>query len=197
MIFKYILCAVNAYLLGSISTGIIVSRNSGHNLREEGSHNIGASNALRVLGLKGGALTFLGDFLKAFIAVMIGKAVAGMNGGMLAGLCVVLGHNWPVLFDFKGGKGIACSAAVLTTLFPVQGWIAAALCLLVIYIWRYISVGSLTMLASFTVMILFTQPFWPAGVWALILLGLGIYRHRSNLERLKNGTENKIGQKAK
>ena len=197
MILKYILCAVIAYLLGSISTGILVAKNSGHNLREEGSHNTGASNALRVLGLKGGALTFLGDFLKAFIAVMIGKAIAGQDGGMLAGLCVVLGHNWPVFFGFKGGKGIACSAAVLTTLFPFQGWIAAALCMLVIFIWRYISVGSLTMLASFAVMILFTQPFWPAGVWALILLALGVYRHRSNLERLKNGTENKIGQKAK
>ena len=98
---------------------------------------------------------------------------------------------------FRSGKGIACSAAVLTTLFPIQGWIAAALCLLVIFIWRYISVGSLTMLAVFAVLILFTQPFWPAGVWGLILLALGVYRHRSNLERLKNGTENKIGQKAK
>ena len=197
MILKYILCAVIAYLLGSISTGILVAKNSGHNLREEGSRNTGASNALRVLGVKGGALTFLGDFLKAFIAVMIGKAIAGMEGGLIAGLCVVLGHNWPVFFGFKGGKGIACSAAVLTTLFPLQGWIAVALCLLVIYIWRYISVGSLTMLFSFAVMILFTQPFWPTGVWALILLALGVYRHRSNLERLKNGTENKIGQKAK
>ena len=197
MILKYILCAVIAYLLGSISSGLLVSRNSGHNLREEGSHNTGASNALRVLGIKGGALTFLGDFFKAFVAVMIGKALAGMNGGMLAGLCVVLGHNWPVFFGFKGGKGIACSTAVLITLFPVYGLIAAALCLLVIYIWRYISVGSLTMLATFAVMILFTQPFWPAGVWALVLLALGVYRHRSNLERLKNGTENKIGQKAK
>ena len=197
MILQYILCAVIAYLLGSISTGILVAKNSGHNLREEGSRNTGASNALRVLGVKGGALTFLGDFLKAFIAVMIGKAIAGMEGGLIAGLCVVLGHNWPVFFGFKGGKGIACSAAVLTTLFPLQGWIAVALCLLVIYIWRYISVGSLTMLFSFAVMILFTQPFWPTGVWALILLALGVYRHRSNLERLKNGTENKIGQKAK
>jgi glycerol-3-phosphate acyltransferase PlsY len=197
MILKYILCAVIAYLLGSISTGILVSRHSGHNLRQEGSHNTGASNALRVLGVKGGAITFLGDFLKAFLAIMAGQWIAGQNGGLIAGLFVVLGHNWPVFFGFKGGKGIACSAAVLTTLFPLQGWIAAALCLLVIYIWRYISVGSLTMLASFAVMIICTQPFWPTGVWALALLALGVYRHRSNLERLKNGTENKIGQKAK
>ena len=196
MIFKYILCAAIAYLLGSISTGILVSKNSGHNLREEGSHNTGASNALRVLGLKGGALTFAGDFLKAFIAVMAGKAIAGMNGGMIAGLFVILGHNWPVFFQFKGVKGVGCSAAVIT-LFPIQGVIAAAVCIAVIAIWRYISLGSMTMLTVFAILIIATQPFWPAGVWSLALLALCVYRHRSNIERLKNGTENKIGQKAK
>lgn len=196
MIFKYILCAVIAYLLGSISTGILVSKKSGHNLREEGSHNTGASNALRVLGLKGGALTFLGDFLKALVATLIGKWIAGEYGGLIAGLFVVLGHNWPIFFGFKGGKGIACSAAVIM-LYPIPGLIAAACCLLVIWMCRYISVGSLTMLTVFAVLILCTQPFWPTGVWALTLLALGVYRHRSNLQRLKNGTENKIGQKAK
>ena len=196
MIFKYILCAVIAYLLGSISTGILVSRHSGHNLRQEGSHNTGASNALRVLGVKGGAITFLGDFLKAFLAIMAGQWIAGQNGGLIAGLFVVLGHNWPVFFGFQGGKGIACSAAVML-LFPIPGLIAAGLCLLVIFIWRYISVGSLTMLAVFSILLIATQPFWPVGVWSLALLALGVYRHRSNLERLKNGTENKIGQKAK
>ena len=196
MIGKYILCAVIAYLLGSISTGILVSRKAGHNLRQEGSHNTGASNALRVMGVKGGAITFLGDFLKAFIAVMVGKWLGGQNGGLIAGLFVVLGHNWPVFFGFQGGKGIACSAAVMT-LFPIPGVIAAALCLLVIFIWRYISVGSLTMLTVFAVLLIATQPFWPVGLWSLALLALGVYRHRSNLQRLKNGTENKIGQKAK
>lgn len=198
MIFKYILCAVIAYLLGSISTGILVSKKAGHNLRQEGSHNTGASNALRVLGIKGGALTFLGDFLKALIAVLIGKWLGGMNGGMIAGLFVVLGHNWPVFFGFRGGKGIACSAAVILTLYPFPaGVIAVALCLLVIYLCRYISVGSLTMLTVFFLILLFTKPFWPVALWALVLMALGFYRHRSNLQRLKNGTENKIGQKAK
>ena len=196
MIWKYCLIALIAYLLGSISTGILVSKRSGHNLREEGSHNTGASNALRVLGVKGGAIVFLGDFLKALIAITVGKWIAGLNGGMVAGLFVVIGHNWPVFFGFRGGKGIACSAAVLS-LFPIPWLISAALCLLVIFIWRYISVGSLTMLTAYFLILLFTQPFWPAAAWALALLVLGVYRHRSNLERLKNGTENKIGQKAK
>ena len=197
MIFKYILCAVIAYLLGSISTGILVSRHSGHNLRQEGSHNTGASNALRVLGVKGGALTFLGDFLKAAMAVTAGLLIAGRYGGMIAGLFVILGHNWPLFFGFQGGKGIACSTAVLPILFPWQGAVAIALCLLVIWLWRYISVGSLTMLSVYFILIALTQPFWPYAVWALALLTLGVYRHRSNLERLRNGTENKLGQKAK
>ena len=197
MIVRYLLCALIAYLLGSISTGILVSKQSGHNLRTEGSHNTGASNALRVLGLKGGALTFLGDFSKAALSVGIGWWLAGLHGAMLAGLCVILGHNWPLFFGFQGGKGIACSTAVLLLTFFWQGAVAALLCLLVIYLWRYISVGSLTMLTVFFLLILFTQPFFPYAVWALILMLLGFYRHRSNLERLKNGTENKIGQKAK
>lgn len=197
MIFRYLLCAVVGYLLGCFSTGILVARKEGHDIRAEGSHNTGASNALRVLGVKGGALTFLGDFLKAALAVMIGKWIAGQAGGMLGGLFVVLGHNWPALFDFRGGKGIACSTAVLLLLFPWQGAVAIALCLGVIYFTRYISLGSLTMLTVFFFLILLTQPLWPCAVWALALALLGFYRHRANIERLRQGTENKIGAKAR
>ena len=197
IVFKYILIAIAAYLLGSVSTGILVASKLGHDIRREGSKNTGASNALRVLGVKGGALVFLGDFLKASLAVGLGHLLCGMYGAMLGGLCVVLGHNWPVFFGFKGGKGIACSTAVLLFTFPWQAAIAIVLCLLVIWLTRYISLGSLTMLFVFSLLLLFTAPFFPAALWALVLLALGTYRHRANLVRLKNGTENKIGQKAK
>lgn len=197
MIIRYLLCAVIAYLLGSFSTGILVAKKEGHDIRSEGSRNTGASNALRILGLKGGALVFAGDFLKASLAVIIGQLIAGKEGGMIAGLFTVLGHNWPVFFGFQGGKGIACSTAILLILFFWQGAIAGILCLLVIYFTKYISLGSLTMLAVFAILMIISMPFWPHGVWALSLLALGVYRHRSNLERLKNGTENKIGQKKK
>ena len=197
MIIRYLLSALIGYLLGSISTGILVSTKQGRDIRKEGSHNTGASNALRVLGLKGGALTFLGDFFKAALAVGIGLWLGGKNGGMLGGLFVVLGHNWPVFFGFQGGKGIACSTAVLLILFPWQGAVAALICLGVIALTKYISLGSMTMLAVFFLLIAFTQPFWPAAVWALALLILGVVRHKGNIERLRNGTENKIGQKTK
>ncbi len=201
----YLLCALIGYLLGSVSTGILVAGKSGHDIRKEGSHNTGASNALRVLGIKGGTLTFLGDFLKAALAVLIGKwlanrfigAEAAQFGGMVGALFVVLGHNWPVFFGFKGGKGIACSTAILLILFPWQGAVAVALCVLVIWLTKYISLGSMTMLFVFFILMAVTQPFWPTAVWALALLCLAVYRHRSNIQRLKNGTENKIGQRTK
>ena len=192
MIALLALCAAAGYLLGSFSTGILVARKEGHDIRAEGSHNTGASNALRVLGLKGGALTFAGDFAKAALSVLLGLLIAGQYGGMAAGLGVILGHNWPLFFGVKGGKGIACSTAVLLILFPWQGAVAVALCLAVIYWKRYISVGSLTMLSVFFVLLLLSRGVWPYGVWAFALAALGFARHRSNLERLKNGTENKI-----
>ena len=192
---KLLLCLVIGYLLGSFSTGILVANKEGHDIRAEGSHNTGASNALRILGLKGGALTFLGDFLKAALAVIAGLLIGGTYCGMLGGLGAVLGHNWPVFFGFKGGKGIACSTAVLLILFPWQGAVAAIACLLVIYFTRYISVGSLTMLSVFFLLMLFSMGLWPYGTWAFLLLALGVYRHRSNLQRLRDGTENKLGQK--
>ena len=199
MIVRYLLCAVIGYLLGSISTGILVSQKAGRDIRQEGSHNTGASNALRVLGVKGGAIVFLGDFFKAALAVILGLLLVPdvKYGGMLAGLCAILGHNWSIYHSFQGGKGISCSTAVLLILFPWwQGLAAVLLCVLVIYIWRYISVGSLTMLASFSLFLISSrQPFWPTIVWSLVLFALAVYRHRSNLVRLKNGTENKIGQK--
>lgn len=195
-IFLSILSILIGYLLGSISFGILIARKNGHDIRSEGSHNTGASNALRVLGLKGGALTFAGDFAKAALAVIAGSLLMGRPGAMLAGLGVVLGHNWPLYFSFKGGKGIACSTAVLLFTFPPQGGIAVALCLIVIALTKYISVGSLTMVTVFFVLMCVSFPFYPYAAWALILMLLAWYRHRGNLKRLYEGNENKIGKKA-
>ena len=191
------LCAAAGYCLGSISTGILLASRKGHDIRHEGSHNTGASNALRVVGLKTGLMTFVGDCLKAALAVYLGLLLAGRNGGMVAGLAVIIGHNWPVFFQFKGGKGVSCSCAVLLLLFPGPGAISIGLCLIVILLTRYISLGSMTMLAAFTLILLFTQGFWPCGAWALAITLIGILRHRSNIKRLLKGEENKISFKKK
>ena len=121
----YVITGVIAYLLGSISTGILVAqKNHGPNLREVGSKNTGASNVLRTMGLKSGLITFVGDCGKAAVACLIGRWLlapygASLYGAMLAGLLVILGHNWPVFFQFKGGKGVASSCGVMLVCFPL------------------------------------------------------------------------------
>ncbi len=197
MILRYIICAAAAYLLGSISFGILLTKNSGHDIRKEGSGNTGASNALRVFGLRTGLVTFLCDILKAVIAVLLGKALAGEYGGMLAGLFVIIGHNWPLFFGFKGGKGISCSCAVVLLNFPGPGAIAIAICIAAIAITRYISVGSMLLLISYAVILCVTKPFWPHGVWAIVLAVMAVARHHGNIKRLLNGTENKLSFKKK
>ena len=197
MILRYIICAAAAYLLGSISFGILLTKNSGHDIRKEGSGNTGASNALRVFGLRTGLVTFICDILKAVIAVLLGKALAGEYGGMLAGLFVIIGHNWPLFFGFKGGKGISCSCAVVLLNFPGPGAIAIAICIAAIAITRYISVGSMLLLISYAVILCVIKPFWPHGVWAIVLAVMAVARHHGNIRRLLNGTENKLSFKKK
>ncbi len=192
MIWRYLLIAVIAYLLGSIASGVLLTRSTGRDIRAEGSGNTGATNALRVFGVRIGLITFVCDVLKAAAAVLIGQALAGEYGGMLAGVMVIIGHNWPCFFGFKGGKGIACSCAVLLLNFPVPGAIAIAICLAAIALTRYISLGSMLLLISFAVILCLTRPFWPYGVWAILLAVMGIARHHANIRRLLNGTENKI-----
>ena len=117
-------------------------------------------------------------------------------GVMIGGLSVIIGHNWPCFFHFQGGKGIAASTAVILFVDPLAGGIAIAACVLVIYWKRYISLGSLTMLAVFLALTCALHSNeWFACAFAAVLLALGMIRHRSNIARLCNGTENKIGRK--
>lgn len=199
MIMK-ILCALIGYVLGSVSAGMLISRAMGKDLRSAGSHNTGATNALRVLGTKAGVTTFMGDFAKAAIAVLLGKLLYGARGGMIAGLFAVIGHNWPVFFEFKGGKGVACTVAVILLMNFKQGAIAGILCLAVIALTKYVSLGSLVMVTSFAFLMLLRTLFRGGSlisfVWALLLMALVFYRHKENIQRLKNGNERKLGEKA-
>ncbi len=197
--------AVVGYLLGCISTGILVSKREGVNIRTVGSHNTGASNVLRVLGLKKGLITFLGDFLKATLACWIGSlllpgATFGVQGFgmMLGGFFAVLGHNWPVFFGFQGGKGVACSAAVIFFVNQPWGIIAIVVCVALIAATRFISIGSMTMLLVYMVLMCATHwGQWVTCLFTLALFVLVVVRHRENIKRLLAGTENKIGHKAK
>lgn len=188
----HVLCALIGYLLGAVSTGLILSARHHINIRQLGSKSTGATNVTRVMGLRSGLLTFLGDMLKATVAVMLGWAMLGRDGGLIAGLFAVIGHNWPVFYGFLGGKGVACTVAVLLLCVPVVGIIAGLVAIAVIALSRYVSLGSLSLLVCGGLISPFVYGMWPVGVWALALLALGVYQHRANITRLLAGNENKF-----
>jgi glycerol-3-phosphate acyltransferase PlsY len=196
---NYIFIAAIAYLLGSISFGMIVAKlKGGPNLREVGSKNTGATNVLRVMGVKTGLIVFVLDILKALIACIIGRVWMGLNGAMIAGLAVVIGHNWPCFFQFKGGKGVASTLAVMLMTFPVPAIICYIVAIVLIATTRYVSLGSITLAALFAVMVIATNwANWLVILWVIAISGLLIWRHHANIGRLLNGTENKLGSKKK
>lgn len=193
----YIVIAVLSYLLGSISFGMVVSRAAGGpNLREVGSKNTGATNVLRVMGVKIGLLVFVLDILKALAACIIGRVWMGLNGAMLAGLAVVIGHNWPCFFQFKGGKGVASTLAVMLMTFPIPAIICYVVAIALIAATKYVSLGSITLAALFALMVIGTNwGNWLVIAWVLVIAGLLIARHHANIARLIHGTENKLGAK--
>ena len=202
-VLAYVITGVAAYLLGSISTGILVSKtHHGPNLREVGSKNTGASNVLRTMGKRNGLITFLGDCGKAALACLIGRWLLApydmsLYGAMLAGLIVIIGHNWPMFFQFKGGKGIAVAAACLWFVFgPVGFFIEIAAFALGIAVTRCVSVGSIAAAAICPLLALYF--YWGQWVPWLIIAATAcvvIWAHRANIARLRAGTENKIGSK--
>ena len=196
---NYVIIAVIAYLLGSISFGMIVAKLAGGpNLREVGSKNTGATNVLRVMGVKIGLTVFVLDILKALVACIIGRVWMGLNGAMIAGLAVVLGHNWPCFFQFKGGKGVASTLAVMLMTFPVPAVICYIVAIVLIATTRYVSLGSITLAALFAVMVIATNwANWLVILWVIAISGLLIWRHHANIGRLLKGTENKLGSKKK
>src|SRR5260370_40155579 len=138
-----LIIALFSYLIGTIPSGYLVAKSQGIDIRQHGSKNIGATNVLRVMGKKWGYLVFFCDVLKGFVAVKVGFFLAESFGatvtlaGLVAALCCILGHNYPIWLGFKGGKGIATSAGVVIALFPpVIVLLAGILCLRVCLLGR-------------------------------------------------------------
>jgi glycerol-3-phosphate acyltransferase PlsY len=196
--------SLGSYLIGSFPSGYIVGRINGVDLRKEGSGNIGATNALRVLGKKWGYIVFAADIFKGWLSVTLAYALANrfapdhvVLAGVLAAVFVVLGHNFPVWLGFKGGKGIATSAGILIALFPILVFLCALVVWLgFFYTTRYVSVASIlaaiSLSVSTTVLALFGKCDWLLVGVALLMTGLAIWRHKSNIERLIAGTEKKF-----
>ena len=186
---------VAGYLLGSISTGVVLSRLFAKtDIRSQGSGNAGTTNMLRVLGRKMALLTFIGDMLKGIIAVFIGKwLIGGELGGLLGVVSAVLGHYYPLYFGFKGGKGIATSFGSLLFVFPVQALLAFAVFLILVAVTHYVSVGSIAAAITLPLLIVITR-FQEPTLWIItVCIGASVvWRHRANIKRLMNHTENKL-----
>lgn len=201
--------AVVGYLLGSVNFSIILSRmRYQDDIRRHGSGNAGMTNTLRTYGKWSAVLVLLGDAAKGFLAGWIGLELDGPLTMYLAGLFAVVGHMFPIFFQFKGGKGVATAAGFILYSNIVVCLALAVVFLLVIAVSRYVSLGSITVAVLYPPAILFMEwgLFWHAGMplgnWIslfcpFLMAALVIWAHRSNIKRLLSGTENKLGQKAK
>ncbi len=195
-----------SYLLGSIPTGFLVGKARGIDIRTIGSGNIGATNVFRTFGTVAGVAVLLTDALKGLLAVLVVSwlcwKIYGAAGGTFtrewleidAGLAAIVGHNYTCWLRFKGGKGIATSAGVLVALVPYSLLIILVIWIVVLALTRFVSLASIC--ASFAL------PFatWLTGrsptliVITALMAALAIYKHKSNIQRLLNGTENRLGK---
>lgn len=186
-----------AYLLGAIPFAYFAGRYKGIDVRKHGSGNIGTTNAFRLLGAKLGILVLLGDALKGALAAWLGVLVFGPWGGIAAGLLAMAGHSWNPFFGFKpSGKGVASGLGIIFVLMPKITLIALAVFIIIVFFTRYVSMGSV--FAALTVGILvFVFPDQPLAnkVFGIVAVSVVVLRHRTNFQRVLNGTENRFGEK--
>lgn len=204
-----------SYLVGSIPTALIVSKVvKGIDIREHGSGNMGGSNVFRVMGWKYGVLVIILDALKGALAVII---VARLYLGnfpfnnvtpfddftliqIIAGLSAVIGHIWTAFAGFRGGKGIATALGFLVTIITIDMLFALGVFLIVVYISRYISLGSISAAVSVPLIMIIRENIFNVDIqgyhtilpFSIVLAFLVMYTHRANLSRLFNGSENRI-----
>ena len=211
-----LLCMIIPYLLGSMNFGVMISRRRFHDdVRTHGSGNAGATNMLRTYGWKAAVLTMAGDMLKAVVAVGLGYLIGGINaevtgagmtyrmvdqfGAAIAGLFVMLGHMFPIFFKFKGGKGVATTAAMILMCNPPVFGILILLFIIIVVGTKYISLGSVMCMLLYPLLLYridtWLDPQNGGGLYVVltvVLAGLVVFMHRENIKRLMDKTESKI-----
>lgn len=208
MKFAYILISIIlGYGFGCFQTAYIIGRFNHIDIREYGSGNAGTTNALRTLGKSAALLTFLGDALKGMFAVwivrfLVAPMVPELNETLLClitGFFAVLGHNFPCYLKFRGGKGIATTAAITMAIDWRMGLVSLIIFVSLTALTRYVSVASITLLVAFPITLTIFHRGEPQFSYMLLIAlcysVLGIYRHHGNIQRLLNGTENRLGSK--
>lgn len=194
-----VLSAIIAYLIGSISFSTLIGKWFGKiDIREHGSGNAGATNTLRVLGARYGIIVLLADIAKGVVAVLIAMALGHGSTWVvcISALAAVVGHNWPIFFGFRGGKGIATTIGVLLILMPKSILIAALVAVVVIAVTRYVSLGAmlLTILTPIAGIVFHSGP--GRIILAILIAVLSIWRHRKNIGRLVKGQEHRVFSKS-
>ena len=205
----YFVMLLIAYAIGSINFSIIISKKmAGFDVREKGSGNAGATNMLRSVGKKAAVLTLLCDALKGVIAIVfaiiVGAIAKNLDKSLLvqiAGILVVVGHTFPVFFGFKGGKGVATSLGVLLMTNWKIGLICLVFALVLMALTKMVSMGSVGAAILFPVLVMFIHTNYTISegssyfVYSIILALIVAFNHRSNIQRILSGTENKISLK--
>jgi|SRR5690554_520280 len=182
-----------SYFLGNILFARIIAVIKRVDFKGKGSGNPGATNTFRVMGPLFGLLTLLGDTVKGILGTYLGLFAGGPNTAVVCGFAVVLGHNWPILHGFQGGKGIATTLGVIIVLMPKTLWVLVSLWVIVFLLSRYVSLASLTAAVAFPLSYAW---FYPDKWFTLyFVIGgslLAIYRHRANIKRLLSKEEHRI-----
>lgn len=205
----YITMAIIAYLIGSINFSVIISKKiAGFDVRQKGSGNAGTTNMLRSVGKGAAAITLLCDILKGVVSILIAIALGNIFQSedkallvQIAGVAVVLGHTFPIFFQFKGGKGVATSLGILLMSNWQIGLICLVFALLLIMLTRMVSLGSCAAAVLYPVLTLFISEHYIVSegsgylIYSIILAIIVLFNHRANIKRIMNGTENRISFK--
>lgn len=210
-----IIVLIIAYLIGSVNFSVLISKRvAGFDVREKGSGNAGSTNVLRSVGKGAAVITLICDILKGVvaisIAIIIGNIIKNSNKELLvqiAGIAVVIGHTFPIFFGFKGGKGVATSLGIILMSNWQIGLICLVFALVLMALTRMVSLGSCGAAILFPVLTLFINENYmvlsegKSGntylIYSVILAIIILFNHRSNIQRMLNGTENKIGERSK
>jgi glycerol-3-phosphate acyltransferase PlsY len=182
-----------AYLLGSMPWGYWIVRVArGEDIRRHGSGNTGATNVWRTFGARLGLATAVLDFLKGFVPALLGTLVYGSGTGVVATAAAMLGHSFPIFLGFGGGKGVATGAGAMLALSPLCFAIAAVVFLAVLWLFRYVSLASMTAAVTIAIAAFATGQPWPVIALTCVGAGAVVLRHRANIGRLRLGQEPRV-----
>jgi len=191
----FLLTLIIAYLIGAIPTGVLLTRTAGiGDIRQAGSGNIGATNVYRVGGRRLGLLTLIGDALKGALPVLYAITLAHFTPGQTALIAAAafLGHCYPIYLGFKGGKGVATALGIYLILSPPAVLCALLAFAFILWKWRYVSLASISAAAVMPFLVLLFEVSVPLFAASLFISSMVVFRHRENIERLREGTENKF-----